>query len=111
MCAHSQRTDALNAVTLVENIARLATQGFFGFMFSALAEIGKPYLTFYANAAVAVIGMAVLYLSHFPPLDATMAEDLHDGDDDEEEREGADDEDQLEIQNSLVRVTSHETDR
>lgn len=27
MCPHSQRTDALNAVTLVENIARLATQG------------------------------------------------------------------------------------
>ncbi|KAF3762801.1 hypothetical protein M406DRAFT_31187, partial [Cryphonectria parasitica EP155] len=66
MCSHSQRTDALNAVTLVENIARLATQGFFGFLFSALAETGQAYLTFYVNAAVAIVGMAVLYLSHFP---------------------------------------------
>ncbi|PSR92297.1 major facilitator superfamily domain-containing protein [Coniella lustricola] len=123
MCAHSQRTDALNAVTLVENIARLATQGFFGFMFSALAEIGKPYLTFYANAAVAVIGMAVLYLSHFPPLDATMEEDDDDdevdGDGDENVSVNGGDRDPREretvgyrdAQNPLVRVTSHETDR
>lgn len=99
MCPHSQRTDALNAVTLVENIARLATQGLFGFVFSALAESGQAYLTFYANAAVAIVGMAVLYLSHFPPLDAVMEEHL---DVDEEDRED---------DNRLARVTSHETDR
>ena len=50
MCSPSQRADALNALTLVENIGRLATQGFFGFVFAALAEAGKPHLTFYCNA-------------------------------------------------------------
>lgn len=96
MCSHSQRTDALNAVTLVENIARLATQGLFGFIFSALAETGQAYLTFYVTAAVAMIGMAVLYLSHFPPLDATMVEGEDDDDEyddesvDEEEEDGRD---------------------
>lgn len=50
MCSPSQRADALNALTLVENIGRLATQGFFGFIFAALAEAGKPHLTFYCNA-------------------------------------------------------------
>lgn len=100
MCPHSQRTDALNAVTLVENIARLATQGLFGFVFSALAESGQAYLTFYVNAALAVVAMAVLYLSHFPPLDSTMVDDA-----DEE------DEDDFDQVNPLARVTSHETDR
>lgn len=50
MCASSKRADALNALTLVENVARLATQGVFGFVFAALAEIGRPHLTFFANA-------------------------------------------------------------
>lgn len=50
MCPKSQRADALNAVTLVENIARLATLGLFGFVFAALSEIGKSYLTFFCNA-------------------------------------------------------------
>jgi hypothetical protein len=50
MCPSSQRPDALNALTLVENIARLTTQGFFGFVFAALAGIGKTYLTFFINA-------------------------------------------------------------
>lgn len=50
MCSASKRADALNALTLVENIARLATQGLFGFVFAALAQIGKPHLTFFANA-------------------------------------------------------------
>lgn len=49
MCHPSKRADALNALTLVENIARLATQGLFGFVFAALANIGKPHLTFFAN--------------------------------------------------------------
>lgn len=50
MCSASTRADALNALTLVENIAKLATQGLFGFVFAALAQIGKPHLTFFANA-------------------------------------------------------------
>jgi hypothetical protein len=50
MCTDSQRADALNAVTLVENIARLATQGLFGFVFAAFAGIGRAYLTFFCNA-------------------------------------------------------------
>jgi hypothetical protein len=49
MCPASRRADALNALTLVENIARLATQGLFGFVFAALANVGKPHLTFFAN--------------------------------------------------------------
>lgn len=50
MCSDSQRADALNAVTLIENVARLATQGLFGFVFASFAEIGKTYLTFFCNA-------------------------------------------------------------
>lgn len=50
MCSDSQRADALNAVTLVENIARLATQGLFGFVFASLAGVGKAYATFFCNA-------------------------------------------------------------
>ncbi|UPK92258.1 hypothetical protein LCI18_003193 [Fusarium solani-melongenae] len=67
MCSSSQRADALNAITLVENIARLATQGIFGFLFAFLAAVGKAYLTFFCNAAIAVLGTGVLLLSHFPP--------------------------------------------
>ncbi|KAK7733687.1 hypothetical protein SLS53_008154 [Cytospora paraplurivora] len=99
MCPHSQRTDALNAVTLVENIARLATQGLFGFIFAALAEKGKAYLTFYVNAAIAIVAMAVLFLSYFPPLDSTMVDDDEDDEEGEDIRDG----------DNLVRVTSHET--
>ena len=50
MCTDSQRADALNAVTLVENVARLATQGFFGFVFAAFAELDIAYATFFVNA-------------------------------------------------------------
>lgn len=50
MCPESHRADALNAVTLVENIARLSTQGLFGFVFSSLAGVGKAYATFFCNA-------------------------------------------------------------
>lgn len=99
MCAHSQRTDALNAVTLVENIARLATQGLFGFVFSALAETGQAHLTFYVNAALAIVAMAVLFLSNFPALDSTMVGDMED------------DEEDVDDHNPLALVTSHETDR
>ncbi|RSL66669.1 hypothetical protein CEP53_003270 [Fusarium sp. AF-6] len=50
MCSSSQRADALNAITLVENIARLATQGCFGILFAFFAGAGKAYLTFFCNA-------------------------------------------------------------
>lgn len=50
MAPESQRQDALNAVTLIENVARLATQGSFGFIFSALASVGKAKYTFFCNA-------------------------------------------------------------
>jgi hypothetical protein len=50
MCTASQRVDALNALTLVENMARLSTVGLFGFVFALLADAGKAYITFYCNA-------------------------------------------------------------
>jgi hypothetical protein len=50
MIPAEHRTDALNAITLVENIAQLVTVGLFGFIFSAFAEAGKAYLTFFCNA-------------------------------------------------------------
>lgn len=50
MCPASERADALNLVTLVENVSRLATQGLFGFIFAVLAGAGKAYLTFFCNA-------------------------------------------------------------
>lgn len=62
MCSPEQRADALNALTLVENIGRLATQGFFGFVFAALAEAGKPHLTFYCNAVSLLHGPSFLLL-------------------------------------------------
>lgn len=50
MCAASDRADALSALTLVENVARLSTQGLFGFVFAALSLVKKSYLTFFCNA-------------------------------------------------------------
>lgn len=50
MCPASERADALQAMTLVENIAMLSTLGIFGFIFSSFADVGKSYLTFYCNA-------------------------------------------------------------
>ncbi|RSM20139.1 hypothetical protein CDV31_000934 [Fusarium ambrosium] len=81
MCFSSQRADALNAITLVENIARLATQGFFGILFAFFAGAGKAYLTFFCNAAIALLGMGVLLWCHFPPLgsQAMEEEDVIDG--------------------------------
>lgn len=61
MCSESHRADALNAVTLVENIARLATQGLFGLVFSSLASVGKAYATFYCNAVSAFNDNLILY--------------------------------------------------
>ncbi|KAG7406501.1 major facilitator superfamily domain-containing protein [Fusarium sp. MPI-SDFR-AT-0072] len=74
MCPDSQRADALNAVTLVENVARLATQGLFGFIFASLAEVGKAYATFFCNAAIALLAMGVLLFSNFPPPGSTLIE-------------------------------------
>ncbi|KAB5575323.1 hypothetical protein GE09DRAFT_591239 [Coniochaeta sp. 2T2.1] len=89
MCPPGQRTDALNAITLVENVARLSTQGLFGFIFSALAESGNEYLTFFCNAAVAVVGMGVLLLSNFPPGGSILVDETEvvEGNADEEEAE------------------------
>ena len=50
MCPSSQRADALNALTLVENVARLSTRGLFGFLFATFASKGVAYLTFFCNA-------------------------------------------------------------
>lgn len=83
MCSDAQRPDALNAVTLVENVARLATQGLFGLVFSSLAGVGKAYATFFCNAAVAVVGAGVLLFSHFPPTGAYVIDG--DGTDDEDD--------------------------
>ncbi|KAK4678850.1 hypothetical protein QC764_310670 [Podospora pseudoanserina] len=81
MCSPSQRADALNALGLVENIARLSTQGLFGFVFAALAEVGKPHLTFFVNAAIAILAYGMLLFSRFPPEGSKIVED--DADEDE----------------------------
>ncbi|KAK3368436.1 major facilitator superfamily domain-containing protein [Podospora didyma] len=75
MCAPSQRPDALSALTLVENIARLATQGLFGFIFAALAGIDRAYLTFFVNAAIALLAVGVLFLSQYAPSGSKIIED------------------------------------
>ncbi|KAK7753571.1 hypothetical protein SLS62_004429 [Diatrype stigma] len=67
MVPSHQRPDALQAMTLVEYMATFSTLGIFGAIFSALADVGKSYMTFYCNAAVAVISVAVLLFSRFPP--------------------------------------------
>ncbi|TQV97909.1 hypothetical protein V2A60_006374 [Cordyceps javanica] len=86
MCPDSQRADALNAVTLVENIARLSTQGLFGFIFAALANVGKAYATFFCNAALAVVGVSVLLLSHFPPGGSVIVDSINEDDGQDEEQ-------------------------
>ncbi|KAK4183729.1 hypothetical protein QBC35DRAFT_542352 [Podospora australis] len=75
MCPPSRRADALSALGLVENVARLSTQGLFGFVFSALADAGKPHLTFFVNAAIAVVAYLVLLLSRFPPEGTKVLDD------------------------------------
>ncbi|OAP55151.1 hypothetical protein AYL99_10851 [Fonsecaea erecta] len=63
----SERTDALAGVSLVENMARLATTFVFGVIFAAFASIGRTELVFTCNAAVALIGFGVLLFARFPP--------------------------------------------
>ncbi|KAL4937280.1 hypothetical protein BDV06DRAFT_227088 [Aspergillus oleicola] len=72
MCRPSERADALQAMTLVENVAMLSTLGLFGLIFSAFADVGNAYLTFYCNAAVAFAAVAVLFMSRFPPRGSTI---------------------------------------
>lgn len=60
MCSPSRRSDALQAMTLVENVAMLSTLGVFGYIFSAFSDIGKAYLTFYCNAVRPI----QLYINH-----------------------------------------------
>ncbi|KIW02644.1 uncharacterized protein PV09_06083 [Verruconis gallopava] len=67
MSPPSERTDALGAITLVENIARLTTTSIFGLVFAAFASIEKTYLVFTINAAVALVGFLVLCFAQFPP--------------------------------------------
>ncbi|TVY90220.1 Major facilitator-type transporter [Lachnellula willkommii] len=67
MCSATERADALSAITLIEMIARLTTTSVFGLVFAAFAEIGKTYLVFICNAAVALLGFCVLLFSRFPP--------------------------------------------
>lgn len=72
MVPSNRKADALQAMTLVEYSATLTTMGLFGFVFSSFAHIGKSYLTFYCNAAVAIVGVLILLLSRFPPSGSEM---------------------------------------
>ncbi|KAI1147693.1 major facilitator superfamily transporter [Nemania diffusa] len=75
MVPSNRKADALQAMTLVEYSATLTTMGVFGFIFSSFADIGKSYLTFYCNAAVAIVGVLILLLSKFPPAGSEMITD------------------------------------
>jgi hypothetical protein len=70
----ARRSDALQAMTLVESIGAMATISVFGAVFAAFSEMGRANLTFFCNAGTAIIAVAVLVLSRYPPSGAT-----HDG--------------------------------
>ncbi|KAI1822156.1 major facilitator superfamily transporter [Xylaria intraflava] len=70
MCPSYQRKDAISAITLVESAAMLVTQGLFGLIFAAFSEVGKPSLTFFFNAGIAVVGFIVLFIARFPPVNS-----------------------------------------
>ncbi|KAH8898437.1 MFS general substrate transporter [Thozetella sp. PMI_491] len=72
MCAPAERADALQAMTLVESFAMMSTLGLFGYIFSAFSDIGKSYLTFYCNAAVALVAVIILLFSHVLPPNSTF---------------------------------------
>ncbi|KAI0407147.1 major facilitator superfamily domain-containing protein [Xylaria palmicola] len=72
MVPANRKADALQAMTLVEYSATLTTMGLFGFIFSSFADIGKSYMTFYCNAAVAIVAVMVLLFSRFPPSGSEM---------------------------------------
>ncbi|QIW97145.1 hypothetical protein AMS68_002663 [Peltaster fructicola] len=67
MCTPEQRTDALSAITLVEMLARLMTTALFGLVFGAFAGMGKAYLIFPCDAAIATLGFIVLLFARFVP--------------------------------------------
>ncbi|KAI0532987.1 hypothetical protein GGR58DRAFT_506830 [Xylaria digitata] len=75
MVPPNRKADALQAMTLVEYSATLSTMGVFGFIFSSFADIGKSYLTFYCNAAVAMVAVSILLFSRFPPPGSEMVVD------------------------------------
>ncbi|KAI0544986.1 hypothetical protein F4679DRAFT_562660 [Xylaria curta] len=75
MVPANRKADALQAMTLVEHSATLLTMGLFGFIYSSFADIGKPYLTFYCNAAVAIVAVLILLFSRFPPLGSEIVVD------------------------------------
>ncbi|KAI1307083.1 major facilitator superfamily domain-containing protein [Xylaria venustula] len=75
MVPPNRKADALQAMTLVEYSATLTTMGVFGFIFSSFTDIGKSYLTFYCNAAVAIVGVLILAFSSFPPTGSEMIAD------------------------------------
>ncbi|ORY70446.1 uncharacterized protein BCR38DRAFT_471739 [Pseudomassariella vexata] len=72
MCPASQRPDALQAMTFVEYVGVLVTLGVFGFVFSIFSDMGKAYLTFYCNAGVALIAIAILLFSRLPPKNSSV---------------------------------------
>ncbi|KAI1745214.1 major facilitator superfamily transporter [Xylaria scruposa] len=75
MCSPSQRPDAISAITLVESTAMMVTQGLFGLIFAAFSEMGKPNLTFFCNAGIAVLGFLVLFIAHLPPANSIRIDD------------------------------------
>lgn len=77
MCPASERTEALSAIALVEMVARLSTTFIFGVVFAAFASIGKTYLVFMCNAAVALVGFGILLLSRFPPEGSVRLDTKH----------------------------------
>ncbi|KAH9890301.1 major facilitator superfamily transporter [Xylariomycetidae sp. FL2044] len=80
MVAPTKKADAIQAMTLVEFTATFLTLGLFGFIFSTLADVGKSYLTFYCNAAVAIVGIGILLLSSFPPDGAGLVNESEEDD-------------------------------
>ncbi|KXJ88392.1 hypothetical protein Micbo1qcDRAFT_150861 [Microdochium bolleyi] len=83
MIPESRKVDALQGMTLVESLATVSTLGLFGGIFSSLLDVGKAHLTFFANAAIAILAIAILLCSRFPPEGSEVLED-------EDEEEGED---------------------
>ncbi|KAI1770662.1 major facilitator superfamily domain-containing protein [Hypoxylon cercidicola] len=75
LCPPEQRPDAISAITLVESMATLLTQGLFGLIFAAFSEMGKPSLTFFCNAGFAVFGFVVLFMAYLPPENSKRIDD------------------------------------
>ncbi|KAJ1328233.1 MFS transporter PCFT/HCP family solute carrier family 46 (folate transporter) member 1 [Microdochium nivale] len=85
MIPESRKVDALQGMTLVESLATVSTLGLFGGIFSSLLDIGKAELTFFVNAAIAILAIIILLFSKFPPEGSEVLED-----EDEEENEDQD---------------------